>query len=80
MEQRNGCVDRHGQKANEVHIHHFVGRGFDTARTSGKVGDLAADLEFLMRAALKERPHEAPASQASRPVGGGGAKPTPLSS
>ena len=53
MEQRNGRVDRHGQKADEVHIHHFVGRGFDTAKTSGKVGDLEADLEFLMRAALK---------------------------
>jgi len=53
MEQRNGRVDRHGQKADEVHIHHFVGRGFDSASTSGKVGDLEADLEFLMRAALK---------------------------
>lgn len=53
MEQRNGRVDRHGQKADEVHIHHFVGRGFDSAATSGKVGDLEADLEFLMRAALK---------------------------
>ena len=53
MEQRNGRVDRHGQKAEEVHIHHFVGRGFDSASISGKVGDLEADLEFLMRAALK---------------------------
>jgi len=53
MEQRNGRVDRHGQKADEVHIHHFVGRGFDTARVSGKVGELEGDLEFLMRAALK---------------------------
>jgi superfamily II DNA or RNA helicase len=53
MEQRNGRVDRHGQKADEVHIHHFVGRGFDSASVSGKVGDLEADLEFLMRAALK---------------------------
>ncbi len=53
MEQRNGRVDRHGQKADEVSIHHFVGKGFDTAKTSGKVGDLEADLEFLMRAALK---------------------------
>jgi hypothetical protein len=53
MEQRNGRVDRHGQKAAEVHIHHFVGRGFDSASTTGKVGDLEADLEFLMRAALK---------------------------
>ncbi|QHE76131.1 DISARM system SNF2-like helicase DrmD [Hydrogenophaga sp. PBL-H3] len=53
MEQRNGRVDRHGQKANEVHIHHFVGRGFDRASTTGKVGELEGDLEFLMRAALK---------------------------
>lgn len=53
MEQRNGRVDRHGQKAAEVQIHHFVGKGFDTASTSGRVGDLEADLEFLMRAALK---------------------------
>jgi hypothetical protein len=53
MEQRNGRVDRHGQKADKVHIYHFVGRGFDSATTSGKVGDLEADLEFLMRAALK---------------------------
>ncbi|WP_434130695.1 DISARM system SNF2-like helicase DrmD [Methylocaldum sp. GT1BB] len=53
MEQRNGRVDRHGQKADEVHIHHFVGRGFDKTQTGGKVGDLEADLEFLMRAALK---------------------------
>ena len=53
LEQRNGRVDRHGQKADEVHIHHFVGRGFDKANTSGKVGELEGDLEFLMRAALK---------------------------
>jgi superfamily II DNA or RNA helicase len=53
MEQRNGRVDRHGQKADEVHIHHFVGRGFDTAKFSGKVGDLEGDLEFLFRAAIK---------------------------
>jgi superfamily II DNA or RNA helicase len=53
MEQRNGRVDRHGQKAGEVHIHHFVGRGFSAASMLGKVGDLEADLEFLMRAALK---------------------------
>jgi superfamily II DNA or RNA helicase len=53
MEQRNGRVDRHGQKADEVLIHHFVGRGFAAAGVSGKVGDLEGDLEFLMRAALK---------------------------
>lgn len=53
MEQRNGRVDRHGQKADEVAIFHFVGQGFDSARACDKVGDLDADLEFLMRAALK---------------------------
>ena len=29
MEQRNGRVDRHGQKANEVQVYHFVGHGFE---------------------------------------------------
>lgn len=53
MEQRNGRVDRHGQKADEVSIHHFVGKGFDRVNPSDKVGELEADLEFLMRAALK---------------------------
>jgi len=53
MEQRNGRVDRHGQKADEVGIYHFVGRGFDSVSPSDKVGELEADLEFLMRAALK---------------------------
>jgi superfamily II DNA or RNA helicase len=53
MEQRNGRVDRHGQKADEVQIFHFVGKGFGSAEMAGKVGDLEADLEFLMRAALK---------------------------
>jgi superfamily II DNA or RNA helicase len=53
MEQRNGRVDRHGQKADEVDIYHFVGKGFDKAQSTTKVGDLEADLEFLMRAALK---------------------------
>jgi superfamily II DNA or RNA helicase len=53
MEQRNGRVDRHGQKAEEVHIHHFVGQGFDSATVTGKVGELEGDLEFLMRAAIK---------------------------
>jgi superfamily II DNA or RNA helicase len=53
MEQRNGRVDRHGQKAAEVQIHHFVGRGFETAQISDKPAELEDDLEFLMRAALK---------------------------
>lgn len=53
MEQRNGRVDRHGQKANEVQIYHFVGKGFGAAKITPSVNDLEADLEFLMRAALK---------------------------
>ena len=55
MEQRNGRVDRHGQKNPEVHIYHFVGRGFRENRPTGEIapGDLEGDLEFLYRAALK---------------------------
>lgn len=53
MEQRNGRVDRHGQKAEEVQVYHFVGRGFDTTRITSSVNDLEADLEFLMRAVMK---------------------------
>src|SRR5205085_2211323 len=29
MEQRNGRIDRHGQKASEVLIFHFVGKGYE---------------------------------------------------
>jgi hypothetical protein len=56
MEQRNGRVDRHGQRADQVHIYHFVGQGFAAQKgvasraTAVKLED---DLEFLMRAALK---------------------------
>ena len=53
MEQRNGRVDRHGQKQPEVHIHHFVGAGFDATKPGQAPGDLEGDLEFLLRAALK---------------------------
>jgi superfamily II DNA or RNA helicase len=53
MEQRNGRVDRHGQKNPEVHIHHFVGAGFDENKPGQAPGDLEGDLEFLLRAALK---------------------------
>lgn len=53
MEQRNGRVDRHGQRASQVDVYHFVGRGFQQTATAGKPGELEADLEFLMRAALK---------------------------
>jgi len=56
MEQRNGRVDRHGQKADKVLIYHFVGQGYReraNRQFSGHVGDMEADLEFLMRVALK---------------------------
>lgn len=56
LEQRNGRVDRHGQKADKVLVYHFVGRGYKeraTRRFGGTVSDMEADLEFLMRVALK---------------------------
>lgn len=56
MEQRNGRVDRHGQKADKVLVYHFVGNGYrDRANRlfTGKVSEMEADLEFLMRVALK---------------------------
>jgi len=56
MEQRNGRVDRHGQKAKEVSVYHFVGQGYRQRaknQFSGTVSDMEADLEFLMRVALK---------------------------
>ncbi|MGA8597874.1 MAG: hypothetical protein WB676_24420, partial [Bryobacteraceae bacterium] len=54
LEQRNGRVDRHGQRAPEVLIHHFVGKGFHReVDLNVAPGELNADLEFLMRAALK---------------------------
>ena len=54
LEQRNGRVDRHGQRAPEVLIHHFVSAGFERGVDSDRPpGDLDGDLEFLMRAALK---------------------------
>ncbi|HQH70613.1 MAG TPA: glycosyltransferase family 39 protein, partial [bacterium] len=57
MEQRNGRIDRHGQRASEVLIFHFVGQGYQNrswnAATDPHGNDLEADLEFLLHAALK---------------------------
>lgn len=56
MEQRNGRVDRHGQKADKVSIYHFVGEGYKQRAKqdfTGRASDMEADLEFLMRVALK---------------------------
>jgi len=55
MEQRNGRIDRHGQRAPEVLVHHFVGAGYANRPPSliREPGDLDGDLEFLLRAARK---------------------------
>jgi len=55
LEQRNGRIDRHGQRNNPL-VYHFVSRGYqerllDPHATTAS--DLEADLEFLMRAAVK---------------------------
>lgn len=59
LEQRNGRVDRHGQKGRlnddgerVVFIHHFVG-GRLQRMAGAKPGDLEGDLEFLAVAANK---------------------------
>jgi len=56
MEQRNGRIDRHGQRASQVNVYHFVAKGYkdrERRNFSESVSDLEADLEFLMRVARK---------------------------
>jgi len=60
MEQRNGRIDRHGQRGIKdkygnsfVSIYHFVGEGFREKPFTYKPMDLEDDLEFLMRAVNK---------------------------
>jgi hypothetical protein len=49
LEQRNGRVDRHGQPAPEVLVHHFVPEGWQDAEP----GSLEGDLQFLRLVATK---------------------------
>lgn len=55
MEQRNGRIDRHGQRADRVLVYHFVGKGYSqrVERDALAPGQLEGDLEFLARAAVK---------------------------
>ena len=54
LEQRNGRVDRHGQRANEVNIYHFVSSQYEQQTMSVREHQpLDDDLEFLMQAVRK---------------------------
>ncbi|MBA4190899.1 MAG: helicase [Planctomycetaceae bacterium] len=62
LEQRNGRIDRHGQKGfltpggdRQVFVYHFVGKGYKERQGNSAVqaSYLEADLEFLMRVAQK---------------------------
>ncbi len=63
LEQRNGRIDRHGQKGflapngqRQLFVYHFVGQGYKERQdntTTRRAADLDADLEFLMRVAQK---------------------------
>lgn len=63
MEQRNGRIDRHGQKGfltkdgkRLVFVYHFVAEGYEQRakeNVSSRAAELGADLEFLMRVAQK---------------------------
>lgn len=54
MEQRNGRLDRHGQRAPEVRVYHFVSKNYDKSRGSSDfMNELDGDLEFLMKVVHK---------------------------
>lgn len=55
MEQRNGRIDRHGQREKIVYVWHPAGKqaGTSAAAKNTKPGDLEGDHEFLMRAVRK---------------------------
>ena len=51
LEQRNGRIDRHGQRAAEVDIYHFIAAG--GRETDGSAAMLKADMDFLFRVVQK---------------------------
>jgi superfamily II DNA/RNA helicase len=54
LEQRNGRIDRHGQRANQVNIYHFASTTYHSQTgTEHDKSRLDADLEFLMTAVEK---------------------------
>jgi superfamily II DNA or RNA helicase len=55
LEQRNGRVDRHGQRSPVVLIYHFAPAGWQELENvdAVPVGKLEGDLEFLRRAVVK---------------------------
>ena len=55
LEQRNGRVDRHGQRAPEVLVYHFAPHGWQELKNVEDipVGKLEGDLEFLRRTVVK---------------------------
>src|SRR5271157_1552040 len=58
MEQRNGRIDRHGQKADHVQVFHFVSKGYKERQSSAFTlpqSELEADLEFLIAGGAEGR-------------------------